>query len=461
MGKTDMSDADELVRLDRKHSFHHLAQHKVFETQEPIIMVEGKGCILKDIRGREYLDCVSGGVWCVNVGYGQNSIAEAVFEQLKKMPYYAPAAGNIPAILMAEKVTSFLPNIERLYISNSGSEANEKAFKMSRQYNRLKYPEKDKYKIIYRHRDYHGTTITALSATGQPERKMGYEPFVPGFLEIPEADCYRCPFSKTYPNCNIECARALETTINLEGADTVAAVIVEPITAGGGILVPVEEYFSVLQEICRNYDVLLIIDEVVCGFGRTGKMFGHQHFKVDPDMVTMAKGMASAYMPMSATAVKEDIFKVFLNDPSDKMAYFRDVSTYAGCAGSCAATLETIRLMEEQDMCKKSEVMGGYLIESLKELQERFPMIGDVRGKGLFAGIELVEDRKTKVPVTERVIGQILGSAAAEGVLLGKMNRSVPGYNNVIQFAPALIVSKEEIDRMVSAVRNGLEQVKE
>lgn len=461
MRKTEMTDADELVRLDRKHSFHHLAQHKVFETQEPIIMVEGKGCMLKDIRGREYLDGVSGGVWCVNVGYGQDSIAEAVFEQLKKMPYYAPAAGNIPAILMAEKVTSFLPNIERLYISNSGSEANEKAFKMSRQYNRLKYPEKDKYKIIYRHRDYHGTTITALSATGQPERKIGYEPLVPGFLEIPATDCYRCPFGKSYPNCNIECARALETTINLEGADTVAAVIVEPITAGGGILVPVEEYFSVLQEVCRKYDVLLIIDEVVCGFGRTGKMFGHQHYNVDPDMVTMAKGMASAYMPISATAVKEDIFKAFVNDPSDKMAYFRDVSTYAGCAGSCAATLETIRLMEEQDMCKKSEVMGGYLLESLKELQESFPIIGDVRGKGLFAGIELVEDRRTKVPVTEKIMGQVVGSAMAEGVLLGKMNRSVPGFNNVIQFAPALIVTKEEIDRMVSACRNGLEKVSE
>lgn len=448
---------EELIRLDKEHLWHHIVQHKVFEAQEPTIMVEGKGCIVKDIRGREYLDGVSGGVWCVNVGYGQDSIAEAVYEQLKQLPYYAGSAGNPPAIRLAEKVTSLLPNLQKVFLSNSGSEANEKAFKMSRQYFRLKYPHKDKYKIIYRHRDYHGTTFAALSATGQAERKSGYEPLVPGFIGIPPAYCYRC--SKSYPSCDLDCARALEVTISLEGPDSVAAVIVEPITAGGGILIPPDGYFGVLEEICRRYDVLLIMDEVVNGFGRTGKMFGHQHWNVNPDMVTMAKGMASAYMPLSATVVKQEIFNEFLHDPSEKMNYFRDISTYGGSAGACAGGLANLKIIEEQNLCENSEIMGKYLLDNLKEL-EGFAIVGDVRGKGLFAGIELVADRKTKIPVSEQVVGQIVSSAMEQGVLVGKMNRSVPGLNNVIALAPPLIITKGEIDRILAALRSALEKVK-
>lgn len=459
MSKEMCMNADELVKLDKDFVWHHIMQHKIFENQDPLIVVEGNGCILKDIRGREYLDAVSGGVWCVNVGYGRESIARIVYEQLRQMPYYALTAGNIPAIKLAHKLSSLLPGLKRVFISNSGSEANEKAFKISRQYFRLKYPgSKDKYKIVFRERDYHGTTIGALSATGQPERKMGYEPLVPGFLSIPPAYCYRCAFDKTYPNCDIDCARALENLIKREGEDTVAAVIVEPITAGGGLLVPCDEYFKVLQEICRKYEVLLIMDEVVCGFGRTGKMFGHMHWDVSPDIVTMAKGMASSYMPISATVTREEIFNQFLNDPSDKLAYFRDISTYGGSAGACAAALENIRIIEEENLCERSEKMGNYLIGRLKELEE-LPLVGEVRGKGLFAGVELVMDKKTREPVGEDVVGKVQANAAAEGVLLGRMNRSVPGRNNIVTMAPALIITKDEIDRIVTVLRNALEKV--
>jgi len=286
-----------LLKQDRDYLWHHLTQHKIFKTSEPLIMVQGQGLILKDIRGREYLDATSGGVWCVNVGYGRDSIADAVCAQLKKMPYYAGTAGNIPTIQFARKVISLLPRLGKVFFSNSGSEANEKAFKMVRQYFRLKYKNKDKYKILYRNRDYHGTTLAALSATGQQERKESYGPFLEGFVEFPHACCYRCPVAKTYPGCSIECALALEAVIQRQGPDTVGAIIVEPITAGGGIIAPVKEYYPLLQEICRKYEVLMIMDEVVCGFGRTGKMFGYEHYDIDPDMVTMAKGMASAYMP--------------------------------------------------------------------------------------------------------------------------------------------------------------------
>lgn len=449
--------AEELVKLDRECMWHHIMQHKLFEMQEPIIMVEGKGCMVKDVHGREYLDGVSGGVWCINVGYGRDSIAEAVYEQLKRLPYYAGTAGNPPSILFAKKLTTLLPYLQRVFISNSGSEANEKAFKMSRQYSRLKYPGKDRYKIIYRDRDYHGTTLAALSATGQPERKMGYEPLVPGFLGIPPAYCYRCSFGKTYPGCDITCARALEGLILAQGPDTVAAVILEPITAGGGILVPVDEYFDVIQEICHKYEVLLILDEVVCGFGRTGKMFGHQHWSVKPDILTTAKGIASSYMPLSVTMATQKIFEVFLNDPGDRMSYFRDISTYGGSAGAAAAALENIRIIEDEKLCENSEKMGSYLIDRLKEL-ESFPVVGDVRGKGLFAGVELVEDKITRAPVSEQFVGKVVSKVAQQGVLIGKMTRSVPGYNNVITMAPPLIITRDEIDRIVDSIRNALEE---
>ncbi|AGA67819.1 adenosylmethionine-8-amino-7-oxononanoate aminotransferase [Desulfitobacterium dichloroeliminans LMG P-21439] len=445
---------EQLVQKDRENVWHHLMQHQVFQTQEPVIMVEGKGCTVKDIRGKEYLDAASGGVWCVNVGYGQDSIAEAVYEQLKQLPFYALTAGNVPAILLAEKVTSLLPGLQKVFFSNSGSEANEKAFKMSRQYFRQKYPQKDKYKILYRQRDYHGTTLAALSATGQSERKTGYGPMAPGFVgDLPPAYCYRCHYGKSYPGCNLECAHALEDIIKAEREDTVAAVILEPITAGGGVILPVSEYYGIIEEICHKYEVLLIFDEVVNGFGRTGKWFGHQHWDVDPDMITAAKGMASSYIPLSATITKQYIFEQFLSDPSDKMSYFRDISTYGGSLAAFAAGRENIRLIEEQKLCENSAAMGEVLLDGLKEL-ESLPIVGEVRGKGLFVGVELVEDKKTKTPVSETFMGKVAAEASKQGVLFGRTNRSIPGHNNIVTIAPALVVTKDEINRMVSTLKD-------
>ncbi|MEL7568350.1 MAG: aminotransferase [Dehalobacterium sp.] len=448
---------DLLVSTDKEHLWHHITQHKVFEKQDPMIITEGKGCVIKDQNGREYLDAVSGGVWCVNVGYGQDRIANAVRSQLKKMPYYALTAGNPPAIELADKLTQLLPTLQKVFFANSGSEANEKAFKMSRQYFRLKYEAKDKYKIIYRYRDYHGTTIAALSATGQPERKLGYEPLVPGFVEMPHACCYRCPFGKTYPGCNIDCAHALEKVIKQEREDTVAAVILEPITAGGGIIVPVDEYYGIIKEICKKYEVLLIFDEVVNGFARTGTMFGHQHWNAEPDMVTMAKGMASSYAPISALMAKQEIFNQFLDEPGNALGYFRDISTYGGCAGGMAAALENIKIIEEEKMCAHSAKIGKYFIERLNELAD-LPVVGEVRGRGLFAGIELVEDKKTKLAFNDQSMNKVVGMIKDDGVLVGRTSRSFPNQNNTLAFAPALVVTKDEIDTIVAAVKKALEK---
>ncbi|MGQ9826196.1 MAG: aminotransferase class III-fold pyridoxal phosphate-dependent enzyme, partial [Desulfotomaculales bacterium] len=241
------------------------------------------------------------------------------------------------------------------------------------------------------------------------------------------------------------------------GEDSVAAVIVEPVTAGGGILVPVAEYFGVLKEICRKYEVLLIADEVVTGFGRTGRMFGHEHWGADPDLVTMAKGIASAYMPLSATSAREEIFREFLRDPEEnRLGYFRHISTYGGNAAICAAALENIRIIEERGLCANSEKMGRHLLDLLRELED-LPPVGEVRGLGLLAGIELVADKKTKAPADEQTVGRVVAKAAAQGVLIGKMNRAVPGHNNVLTIAPPLIIQKEQIEQIVRAVKTALE----
>ena len=450
---------DELIDLERKHLWLHLTNHTNLETQEPQIMVSGQGCRITDARGNEYLDMLSGGVWCVNVGYGRESLVQAAADQLRRLSYYAGTVATPPYIHLATKLASLLPELPKVYISNSGSEANEKAFKMSRLYFDVSEKQKGKHKIIYRDRDYHGSTLAVLAAGGQKERRDGYGPFPDGFVEIPHACCYRCPFGKAYPNCEIDCARTLETTINKEGPDTVAAVILEPITAGGGIIPPVPEYFPIIQEICKKHEVLLIIDEVVAGFGRTGKMFGHQHYNVTPDIVTLAKGIASSYMPLSATMTTQKIFDRFLTLPTDTFGYFRDISTYGGCTAGCSVGLENIRIIEEEKLVEHSAVLGKYLLDQLKQFADH-PMVGDIRGLGLFAGIEIVEDKKSKAPAPESTLATIVADVKKQGILMGRMGRSVPGLNNVLTLAPALVVTKAEIDAAVQAIGVALGNLK-
>ncbi len=453
-------DIEDMVDGDKNCLWHHLKPHKCFETQEQMIIVEGRGLVVKDIRGKEYLDATSGGVWSVMVGYGRDSIAEAVCAQMKKMPYFAGVFGNVPAIKFAQKLLEKLPNHGKVYFSNSGSEANEKAFKLVRQASRINAKRKGKYKIMYRDRDYHGTTIGAMSATGQAQRRQDFGPFVDGFVEFPHCACYRCPYDKTYGKCDIECARNVEDIILKEGPDTIGGMIVEPITAGGGILKPVEEYYPVLQEICKKYDIWLIMDEVVCGFGRTGKFWGHEHFDVDPDIITMAKGLASSYEALSATVVKQKVYEVFLNDPTDpdtRLNYFRDISTYGGCTSPMTAALESTRIIEDENLVENSRIMGEYLFEKLDELK-KYDCVGDIRGLGLFAGIEYVNNKESKEPITEEQMATLIGNVISEGVIVGRTISSFHGLNNIMNFAPCLIITKKQVDTIVGAVANAIEK---
>jgi taurine-pyruvate aminotransferase len=435
--------------------WYHLTQHTLLDDAEPLVFVEGRGMRITDAKGREYLDATSGGVWSVNVGYGREEIARAVYDQLVRLCYYAGTAGSEPGGRFAAALLEKLPGMGRVYYANSGSEANEKAYKMVRQ---LAHVEGDgrRHKIIYRDRDYHGSTIGALSSTGQHERKHQYGPFAPGFVQFAHCLCYRCPFGREYGSCDIECARDLETVIQREGPDTVGAVVVEPVTAGGGVIAPVPEYFPIIQEICRRYDVLLHIDEVVCGLGRTGRWFGHQHFDVRPDIVTLAKGVASGYAAISCTVTTEALFARFKGDPSDRMHYFRDISTFGGCTGGPAAALENLRIIEEENLLDNVVRMGARLREGLLALQQKYPVIGDVRGVGLFAGLELVRDRATREPVPESYAAGIVAHCMRNGVIIGRTNRSFEEFNNTLCLSPALIATARDIDDIVGALDRAL-----
>jgi taurine-pyruvate aminotransferase len=446
-----------VIDADKAHLWHHLIQHKPFETIDPRIIVEGRGMRVWDANGKEHLDAVSGGVWTVNVGYGRESIANAVRDQLIKMNYFAQSAGSIPGSLFAKRLIEKMPGLSRVYYANSGSEANEKVFKMVRQISHRHHGGK-KWKILYRDRDYHGMTIATLSAGGQQQRNAQYGPFVPGFVEVPHCLEYR----NQYPDAEsygLAAANAIEEVILREGADTIGAICLEPVTAGGGVITPPEGYWPRVMEICKKYDILLHIDEVVCGMGRTGEWFGYQNYGIQPDFVTMAKGVASGYAAISCMVTTEAVFDMFKDDANDPLSYFRDISTFGGCTSGPAAALENMRILEEEDLLNNTKKMGDRLIANFNALAEKHEVIGDVRGKGLFCGMELVADRATKEAAEEKKVAAVVADCMAQGVIIGMTNRSVPGFNNTLCLAPALIAKPDDIDQISDAIDKALTKV--
>jgi taurine-pyruvate aminotransferase len=451
------NDLTDVIESDRAHLWHHLIQHKSFETNDPRIMVEGKGMRVWDARGKEHLDGVSGAVWTVNVGYGRESIANAVRDQLLKMNYFAQTAGSVPGSLFAKRLLEKMPGLSRVYYSNSGSEANEKVFKMVRQISHRHHGGM-KSKILYRDRDYHGTTIACLSAGGQEERNAQYGPYTPGFVKVPHCLEYRNQFPDA-ADYGIAAANAIEEVILREGPDTIGAICLEPITAGGGVITPPEGYWQRVQEICTRHNILIHIDEVVCGVGRTGKWFGYQHYGVKPDFVTMAKGVASGYAAISCTVTTETVFEQFKDDPGDPMSHFRDISTFGGCTAGPAAALENMRIIEDEGLLQNTRIMGARTIDNLNALMDKHKIIGDVRGKGLFCGAELVTDRSTREPVDEKRVQAVVADCMAQGVIIGATNRSLPGFNNTLCLSPALIATADDIDQITDAIDGALTRV--
>lgn len=309
-----------------------------------MIVDSGEGAWIIDHNGNKYLDGMSG-LWAVNVGYGREELAQVAYDQMKKLAYVPMTQSHEPAIELAAKLNDMLGGDYMFFYSNSGSDANEVAFKIARQYHQQN-GEGARFKFISRYRAYHGSSMGALSATGQAIRKYKYEPLSHGFLHVAPPDNYRRPKGQSIKEYNLQRAQELEDKIIWEQKETIAGIIMEPLITGGGILIPHPVYLEKVQEICNKHGVLLIIDEVICGFGRTGKAFGHQHFNLKPDIITMAKGLTSAYLPLSVTAVRKEIYEKF--NTGEENSHLRHLNTFGGNPAACAVALKNIEIMERK-----------------------------------------------------------------------------------------------------------------
>ncbi|GIM46949.1 putative aminotransferase YhxA [Collibacillus ludicampi] len=445
------STRNDVIEKDRRYVWHHISPYN--DQVPPMVATEAKGSWVTDIDGNRYLDAMSG-LWCVNVGYGREELAAAAYEQLKILPYFPLTQSHLPAIQLAEKLNEWLKGEYVIFFSNSGSDANEVAFKIARQYHQQK-GQHSRYKFISRYRAYHGNSMGALAATGQAQRKYKYEPLGTGFLHVCPPDSYRRPDGVTVEEFNLQCAQAIENAIIWEGKETIAGVIMEPAITGGGVIVPHPVYMEKVQEICQKYGVLLIIDEVICGFGRTGKEFGHMHFGVKPDIVTMAKGLTSAYLPLSATAVRKEIYEAFKN--SAEYSHFRHVNTFGGNPAACALAIKNLEIMEREGLIERARILGERLREEMMELLEH-PLVGDIRSLGFLMGIELVESKKTKEPVSLETIGKIISACKKKGLIIGKNGDTVAGFNNVLTLSPPLSSTDEDLDFIVNTLKTVMRQ---
>jgi taurine-pyruvate aminotransferase len=442
-----------LTDADRLHVWHQMAGHPAEGSAAPLIIAEGDGAWVTDSEGRRYLDGLSG-QWCVNAGYGREELAEVAADQLRRLAFHPLTRSHPPAIELSERLDGLLGGNRAFMYSNSGSEANEVAFKLARQYHQER-GEPQRFKIIARYRAYHGSTLGALAATGQALRRYQYEPLSPGFLHVPPPDPYRRPEGTDVEEYGRACAADLERTIEFELPQTVAAVIMEPIITGGGILIPPDSYMPAVKAACERHGVLLIADEVICGFGRTGTMFGHEHYGVRPDIVTMAKAITSAYIPLAATAVSEDVYAAF---PPDTLGRLRHINTFGGHPAGCAVALRNLDLIEEEGLVERSATVGAQLLQRLRDALGDHPRVGDVRGRGLLIGIEVVADRATKEPSGATAAG-ILKAAQSRGLLISRNADTAAGLDNVVALAPPLSLTDDDVDHIVNVLTDCFAEV--
>lgn len=440
--------------IDKSHVWHPLFQHQRLDETDLLIFKSAHGTTLIDSDGREYLDAYSA-LWNVNVGYGRQEIADAVYEQIQELAYYPHSQINVPATELAEQLAKCLPgDLNHVYFCNSGSEANETAIKIARQYGRQTYPGENRYKIISRYRGYHGFTYGAMSATGQARRRKAFEPLAPGFHHAHPPYCYRCPLGLDKASCNVECVSDIERIIQSEGPETVVAVIAEPIIGGGGIIVPPDDYFPKLRKICDDYGLLLILDEVITGFGRTGKMFACELWDVQPDIITLAKGLTSGYIPLGACVTSTAVFNTFLGDP-DEQREFSQVCTYGGHPVACAAGVANLNILLSENLSENAEKVGAYLLDKLQQLRD-LPIVGDVRGKGLMLAVEFIKENGDQLDTdhTNRIVGLL----REKGVIVGKIGHAVDEPENIIYIAPPLILTEAEADTIYNTLREVLIQ---
>lgn len=443
---------DNIAAKDDQYIWHSM---RPYNPDGTMVVEKGEGSWITDVNGNKYLDAMSG-LWCVNVGYGRSELAEAAYEQLKNLAYTPLTQSHIPAIRLGEKLNEMLGDDYVIFFSNSGSEANEAAFKIVRQYYAQR-GEKHRYKFISRYRAYHGNSMGSLAATGQAQRKYKYEPLSPGFIHVSPPDSYRGKDRMNNDPMDLESVKEVDRIMTWELSETIAAMIMEPIITGGGILIPPEGYMAGVKRICEKHGALLIADEVICGFGRTGKPFGFMNYGVKPDIITMAKGLTSAYLPLSATAVKKEIYDEFKG--SEQYDHFRHINTFGGNPAACALALKNLEIMEKENLYERSSQLGEELKNELKNRLQNHVHVGDVRGKGLLVGIELVEDKETKAPIDIQKINKVIAFCKQNNVIVGKNGDTVAGFNNVITLAPPLSIETGDLKLLIDTLTEAINQL--
>ena len=445
-----LTETADLQQLAKRHLWMHFTRLGAYGDADVPIIVRGDGCYVWDEKGNRYFDGLSA-LFCVNIGHGHVEVAQAGADQARELDFFTTWSYAHPrAIELAARIASLTPgDLNRVFFTSGGSEAVETAFKLVRQYHKAT-GNPNKHKVIAREIAYHGTTMGALAATGIPSLRHPFEPFMPGGVHVPNTNLYRLPPGMAEADLAESVARAIE----FQGPDTVAAVIMEPVQNAGGCFVPPEGYFQRVREICDEYNVIFISDEVICAWGRLGEWFGCERYGYQPDIITTAKGITSAYAPMGATIVSDRIAEPFL----EGTASFLHGLTFGGHPISAAVAMANMDVFERERLLEhvRSNEAGFHgMLRSLSDI----PIVGDVRGAGYFAGIELVKDRDTKESFTSEESEVLLrGFLSGELFRRGLICRADDRGDPVIQLSPPLIAGEEHFEEMEGILRPVLEE---
>jgi len=446
-----MRDRNFLIENNAKPIWHPMAHPAEMRAQPPRIIMKGEGIFVTDIEGRTVLDSV-GGLWNVNLGYSCDPIKKAIADQLGELPYYSGFRGTStgPSIELAFELTEWfkLEGMVRAFFTSGGSDSVETALRLARQYWKIR-GQRDRTKFLALKQGYHGTHFGGASVNGNANFRRNYEPLLAGVFHIPAPWTYRNPFGETDPARLAElCAAALEDEIAFQGADTIAAFIMEPVLGAGGVIVPPDSFMRLVREICNRHEILLISDEVVTGFGRTGAWSGARLWGVKPDMMTIAKAITSGYFPLGATLINDRIADAF---ESDETAFgsIGHGYTYSGHPVGCAAGLAALAETKRLQLDANAATCGEALAHELARLKSRHELIGDVRSKGLMAAIELVSDRASKKAANKKTMARVAAGAYEAGVMV-----RVSG-NNII-LSPPLILTPSDVTRIAEGISAGL-----
>jgi len=433
---------------DVRSQLHPYTNPVAFEEHGPVIVTRGDGVWVEDEQGDRYIEALAG-LWCTALGFSaEDRIARVAYDQMRDLAFYHPfgAKAHTPGIDLAERLLAMAPvPMSKVLFSTSGSEANDTAIKLIRFYNNaLGRPEKKK--IISRMKAYHGVTLASASLTGLPNNHRDFDLPLPGILHTSCPHHYRFAQDGESPEAfATRCADDLDALIRAEGPETVAAFFAEPVMGAGGVIVPPPTYFEKIQKVLKQHDVLLVADEVICGFGRTGNVWGSQTFGLHPDILVCAKQLSSGYMPLSALMMSEAVYQP-IRENAGRIGILGHGFTYGGHPVSCAVALEVLRIYEERSVFAHAAAVGPHMQSRLRALADH-PLVGEVRGAGLVAGVELVRDKAARQPFDPaQGVGAVIGRHLHQH---GVMTRVI---GDTVAFAPPLIITEEEIDTMVSRV---------